>query len=90
MVANKTSRSSVEFLAGIQDMIAIDYSGGDVTLARVSRSLGCNVSGTVVMRLEGGSADVTRYMNAGQDYPWNVKIVRNSGTTASMGLYAGY
>lgn len=90
MVANKVSRNSVEFLAGIQSMIAVDYSGGDVTLARVSRGLSCNVSGTVVMRLEADGADVTRYMNAGQDYPWNVKIIRNSGTTASMGIYACY
>ena len=34
------------------------------------------------MRLSGDSADVTRYMNPGQDYAWHVKIIRNSGTTA--------
>ena len=90
MVANPVARNSIEFLAGIRDMVAVDYSGGDATLAKVSRTLSCNVAGTVVMRLEGGSSDVTRVMQAGVDYAWNVKIVRNSGTTASMGIYAGY
>jgi len=90
MVANKVSRNSIEYIAGLRSMVALDYSAGDVTLATVSRSLSCNTFGTVVMRLEGDSADVTRYMIAGIDYPWAVKIIRNVGTTASMGLVAGY
>lgn len=90
MVAKPVSRSSVEYLSGLTSMIAVDYSSADVTLTRPSRSLSCNVEGTVVMRMEGDSADVTRYMLAGIDYPWSVRIVRNSGTTASMGIYAGY
>ena len=90
MVAKTVSKGSIEFLGGLTDMVAVDYSGGDATLTRPSRSLSCNVAGTVVLRMENGSADVTRYMNAGQDYPWNVRIVRNSGTTASMGIVAGY
>lgn len=90
MVGNIVARGSVEALSGLRSMVAIDYSGGDVTLAVTSRSLSSNTGGTVVMRLSGDSADVTRYMNPGQDYAWHVKIIRNSGTTASMGLYAGY
>lgn len=90
MVANTVSPNSIQSLGGLDAMVAVDYSGGDVTLDVVSRSLSCNTSGIVVMRLAGQSVDVTRYMNAGQDYPWHVKIVRNSGTTASMGIVAGY
>lgn len=90
MVANTISKSSVQYLSGLTSMVAVDYSAGDATLAKVSRSLSCNVEGTVVMRLADDSADVTRYMMAGIDYPWAVKIVRNSGTTASMVIYAGY
>lgn len=90
MVAKPVSRSSVEYLAGLTSMVAVDYSAGDATLTRSSRSLSCNTAGTVVMRMEGDTADITRYMLAGVDYPWSVKIVRNSGTTASMGIVAGY
>jgi hypothetical protein len=91
MVANVKSKSSIESLAGISSMVAVDYSGGDVVLARISRTLSCNVSGTVVLIMEDdGSTTSTRFMNAGQDYPWRVKTVKNSGTTVGMGIYAGY
>lgn len=40
--------------------------------------------------MEDDAADVTLFLNAGQIYPYRIKIVRQSGTTASMGLYAGY
>jgi len=89
MVANAKSRSSIEYLSGIDEMVAIDYSGGDVTLATIPRSLSCNAAGNVVMRMAKGSTDVTRYMNAGVDYPWAVKIIRQTNTTAT-GLVAGY
>lgn len=89
MVANAISRSSVEYLAGLTGMVAIDYSVSDVTLARASRSLSCNTSGTVVLVMADGTTP-TRYMLAGVDYAWSVKGVTKAGTTASMGLYAGY
>jgi len=90
MVANPISRSSTQALTGFSSFVAVNYSGGDVTLTTVCRGVVCSTSGTLVCRMEDDSADVTLYLNAGQPYPYRIKIVRNSGTTASMGLYAGY
>lgn len=90
MVANPISKNSVQYIAGLTKNVAVDYSGGDQTLAVVSRSLSANVAGTVVLRMADDTADITRYMQAGIDYPWAVKLIRNSGTTAGMGLVAGY
>ena len=90
MAANPISKNSVEAISSITRNVAIDYSGGDQTLAVVSRSLSANVAGTVVLQMANDSSNVTRYMQAGIDYPWAVKIIRNSGTTAGMGLVAGY
>lgn len=73
---------------GVARQVAVDYSGGDVVVARTN-GLSCNVDGTVVFLDSAGNA-VTRYMIAGQDYPWEVTQVNNSGTDASMGIYALY
>lgn len=90
MVANPIARGSVQALSGISSFVAINYSVSDVTLATVCRGIVCSTSGTLVCRMEDDAADVTLFLNAGQIYPYRIKIVRNSGTTASMGLYAGY
>lgn len=91
MVANSISRDSIRVLAGISRMVAVDYSAGDVALAEVSRALSCNVDGTVVMTLEDAPAtSITRVMIAGQDYAWRVHTIKNSGTTAGMGIHALY
>lgn len=90
MVANSISRSSIQYQSGLTSDIAVDYSGGDVNLAKVCRSLSCNVAGTVVLRFADDAVDVTRYMLAGVDYAWAIKTIRNVGTTAGMGINAGY
>lgn len=90
MVANPVSRTSIQYISGLTKSVAVDYSSGDATLAVISRSLSCNVAGTVVLRMADDTVDITRYMQAGIDYPWAVKVVRNAGTTAGMGLNAGY
>ncbi|TCL70634.1 hypothetical protein [Rhizobium sp. BK251] len=91
MAANKISKNSIAVLAGASKMVAIDYSGGDVPLAEVSRGLGANADGTVVMTLEDApTTNVTRVVKAGTDYAWRVHTIRNSGTTAALGLYALY
>jgi hypothetical protein len=90
MVANPVSKNSIQYIAGLTRSVAVDYSGGDVNLAVVSRSLSCNVAGTVVLRMADDTADITRYMLAGVDYPWAVKTVKNAGTTVGMGINAGY
>jgi hypothetical protein len=90
MVANPISRGSTQALTGFSSLIAVDYSSTDVTLTTVCRGVVCSTAGTLVCRLEDDSADVTLYLNAGQPYPYRIKIVRHTGTTASMGLYAGY
>ena len=73
---------------GIRRQLPLDYSGGNVTVP-VTNGLSCNVAGTVVFK-DGAGNTVTRYMNAGVDYPWEVTQITNSGTTASMGLYGLY
>lgn len=91
MVANKIARSSVEYLSGLTSMVAVDYAT-DVAISPPSRSLSCNVAGTVVLKMVGDSGYVTRYMNAGVDYAWSVIVVRSvaNGTTTGMGIVAGY
>lgn len=90
MAANPVAKGSIQELGGISSMVAIDYSAGDATLAVIPRAIHVNVAGTAVVRLEDATADSTLVLNAGQVYPYRVKIVRNSGTTASMGIYACY
>lgn len=74
--------------SGVRRQIAVDYSSGNVALARTN-GLACNVEGTVVF-LDAAGNTVTRFMEPGRDYPWEVTQVNNSGTTASMGIYALY
>lgn len=91
MVANRTSKNNVAVLAGTSRQVVIDYSGGDAVLAEVSRGLGVNVDGTVAMTLEDAPTTVvTRTVVAGMDYAWRVHTIKNSGTTAGLGLYALY
>ena len=91
MVANRTSKNNVAVLAGTSRQVAIDYSGGDVVLAEVSRGLGANVDGTVAMTLEDDRTTVvTRTVIAGMDYAWRVHTIKNSGTTPGLGLFALY
>lgn len=75
--------------SGVRRQVAVDYSSGDVELDGISNGLACNVEGTVVF-LDAVGNTVTRYMEPGRDYPWEVSQVNNSGTTASMGIYALY
>lgn len=91
MVANKISKASTAALVGVSKMVAIDYSGGDVVLSEVSRGLGVNVDGTVVLTLEDApTVSVTRVVLAGMDYAWRVHTIKNAGTTAGLGLTALY
>lgn len=90
MVANPIAKGTIQELGGISRMVAIDYSSADVTLAMVARAIHVNADGTAVVRLEDDSADATLILKAGQVYPYRVKIVRNNGTTANMGLKACY
>lgn len=52
-------------------------------LAFTTIALSVNVSGLVKVRFAGSSADITRYMLAGIDYPWRVTHVRSTGTDAA-------
>ena len=90
MVANPIAKGTIQELGGISRMVAIDYSSADATLSVIPRAIHVNTNGTAVVRLEDDSSDVTLILNAGQVYPYRVRIVRNSGTTAGMGLKACY
>lgn len=90
MVANPIARGTIQELGGISKVVAVDYSVSDVTLAVVPRAIHVNAAGTAIVRFEDDSTDSTIVLNAGQMYPYRIKIVRNSGTTASMGIKALY
>ena len=53
-------------------------------LANTTISISVNVSGLVKLRFARSSADVTRHMLAGVDYPWRVTHVRITGTDAAV------
>lgn len=90
MVANPISKNSIAAIGGASSMLAADYSSGDHTFTTVPRGIHVNVGGTAVVRLEDDTADRTLVLNAGQLYPYRVKIIRNSGTTAGMGIFGIY
>lgn len=90
MVANPISKGSIENVSGASKMVAADYSSADYTFATVPRGIHVNTGGTAVVRLEEDSADRTLVLNGGQTYVYRVKIIRNSGTTASMGIFGIY
>lgn len=90
MAANPIAKNSIASIGGFDNLVAIDYSAGDATLAVIPRGIHVNVDGTATVRLENGSADVALVLNAGQVYPYRIKIVRNTGTTVGMGIFAGY
>lgn len=74
--------------SGVRRQVAVDYSAGNATFPKTN-GLSCNVTGTVVF-LDAAGNTVTRLMEPGRDYPWEVTQVNNSGTTAGMGIYALY
>ena len=74
--------------SGVRRQVSVDYSSGNATVTKTN-GLSCNVSGTVVF-LDAAGNSVTRYMEAGRDYPWEVTQITNSGTTAGMGINALY
>jgi hypothetical protein len=53
-------------------------------LAEVTRALHCSVSGNAVVILQGDTAAVTLYLVAGALYPYRIKKVLATGTTATV------
>lgn len=90
MVANPISKSSIENLSGGASTVLADYSAGDYTFAVVPRGIHVNVGGAAVVRFENDSSDRTVVLNGGFDYAHRIKIIRNSGTTAGMGILGLY
>lgn len=77
----------------IRGMLELDYSGGDVTVstltsgvANITRGFWVKTSGTLAVRLEGMDADTTiaaAMLVPGIIYPVNIKIARQTGSTAA-------
>ena len=86
MVANPTSKSSVENLSGSGKTELADYSGGNFNFATVPRGIHVNVDGTLVVRFEGDSSDRSLVLFGGQYYPYRIKSITQSGSTAGMGI----
>ncbi|KAA3527061.1 hypothetical protein GOZ96_04805 [Agrobacterium vitis] len=92
MAANPIATSSVENLSGASSMVDADYSSADYTFPVIPRAIHVNAAGTAVVTLEGEISSVTHalVLNAGQTYPYRVKTIKNSGTTAGMGIRGIY
>jgi hypothetical protein len=86
MVANKISRSSVEYLSGIVSTAVITPHATNTFDA--TRGVLVGVGGDLAVRFAGDSSDRTITLAAGI-HPISIIAVRITGTTAT-GLLAGY
>lgn len=82
MVANKVSRSSIEWIGSARRCVAITPDAS-AALPEISRAIVSNDGGAVACRFEGDDADVTLTLLAGVVYPYNIEYVRISGTDAT-------
>lgn len=64
------------------DALAVNYGGGDQTLAFPCRGIFVGGAGNLACRLVGASADVTfTGLSAGVVYPFAISIIRQTNST---------
>lgn len=73
--------------SGVRRQVAVTPTDG-LAIPKTN-GLSCNTTGTVAFKDAAGNS-VSRYMEAGRDYPWEVTEVLDTGTDADMGIYALY
>lgn len=86
-MANKISRSSTEGqYAAVRCAAITPHASNEI---EPTRGIMVNVAGNVACRFEDDSADVTLTLAAGVVYPFAIRAVRVTGTTATdiFGLY---
>ena len=87
MAANRIARGSIEWIGPASDAVAI--TPHDTNEITPTRGLLVNVAGDVACRFTDSSADVTLTLLAGVYYPFSVRAVRSTSTTATgiVGFY---
>ncbi len=76
--------SDVGQIGAVWNAAAISIGGGDQTVDPPCRGVYISGAGTLVVRLQQGTADTTfTGLLAGTIYPLRVKAIRNSGTNAA-------
>ena len=69
---------------GARGAVAINYSGGDQSLAKYCRGVYISTGGNLAVRFADDSADVTLVgLVAGQWYPFCLAIIRQTSSTAA-------
>ena len=87
MTANPIGKNTVENLSGAGKTEVADYSAGDHNFSVTTRGIHVNVDGTAVVVFEGdGTSTRSLVLLAGAVYPYRIKTIKNSGTTAGMGI----
>jgi hypothetical protein len=92
-MAARAGESNQDVNAGIKRAIAVDYSGGDVSLVSITRGVYLGTAGNlaVVFADQPDSASVIlTNLAAGIWHPMQIQKVLQTGSTASLGVFAGY
>jgi hypothetical protein len=87
MAANPIAKGSIQWLGPASSGVAITpHASNEIT---PTRGIVCAVDGTAAARFTESSADVSLQLTAGVVYPYSIKAIRVTGTTAT-GLVALY
>lgn len=87
MAANPKSRDSIAWLGPASDGVAITPHATDTF--QPTRAITCATDGTAAVRFADSAADVSVQLLSGQVYPYSIRAIRVTGTTATgiVGLY---
>lgn len=91
MVARATE-SIQEVTAGIRSAQAVDVSGGDVALTRITRGIWVGVGGNIAVQFcddKDAASVILTNVAAGVWHPMQIQKVLQTGTTAT-GIFAGF
>ncbi|PZU22217.1 MAG: hypothetical protein DI589_12090 [Shinella sp.] len=87
MTANPIGKNTVENLSGASKTELADYSSADYNFTVTTRAIHVNVDGTASVVFEGDGATArSLVLVGGVTYPYRLKTIKNSGTTAGMGI----
>ena len=84
MAATDQFPSQGTLISGITQSVLVTPSGDVTDLTYVTRALHCNVAGNVAVLMAGDTVSVVKAVNAGVTYPWRVRRVLQTGTTATV------
>jgi hypothetical protein len=89
-MAARAAESMQDNTAGIKSAAAVDVSGGNITLSRITRGIYIGASGNISVIFADDNSVVTLVgLAAGMWHPMQVQQINQTGTTAT-GIFAGY